>query len=666
MNLITTQERKETKEPTIPRFSESYMDVAADPHEDFYRFSVGEWLKTNPIPEDKATWSSFDELQDWNLNLLKNMLEDSSSRSQDRGSVNQLVGDFYKSAMNTENINALSFKPIISELKHAQNLTKDPENPARLLAELRLAGIETFFSVYSKADKKNSSIYAVYLDQGGLSLPDREYYLSDIFSEIRNAYRDHLARMFVLLGENETQSRKLAEDILKVETELARSSRTRTDLRDEERNYNRVKWSELISKFPSLHLPTFLQVLGVPQVEYVVIGQPEFFDAVDKIISEQPIEHLQSYLRWRVLHAYAPYLHAAVENEDFDFFHRKLLGQQQPEERWKIATRVIDELLGEALGKLYVERHFPPEAKRRMALMIDDIREVFRDRLKHLPWMTEATRKQALAKFEKFTVKIGHPDNFRDYSSITIDPKDYAGNFRRAAEFEIRRQAGRVGKQVDKSEWFMSPPTVNAYYSPTENEIVFPAGILQPPFFDTSLDDAVNYGGIGSVIAHEITHGYDDQGRRFDADGNLRDWWTLDDEKEFLSRAKNVVELYGSKEPLPAMHINGELTLGENIADLGGVSLAYEALQRRLTKEPGKRTKINGLTPEQRFFVAWAQIWRQNIREQELRRRLTVDPHAPDKYRGTLPAINHTAFDAAFPYGGKEGRKQATRIISVW
>jgi putative endopeptidase len=663
--MITTQETSKTKEPKIPRFSESYMDIKANPREEFYRFSVGEWIRTNHIPEDKATWSSFDELQEWNMYLLKSILEDSSSRSAEPRSVIKLVGEFYKSAMNTEHINELGFSPIIEDLARAQKVTKGEEDFARFMAELRLAGVETFFSTYSRADKKNSSIYALYLDQGGLSLPDREYYLSDSFAEMRNAYYNHLARMFMLLNETEEESKKCADDVLKLETDLAKKSRSRADLRDEEKNYNRISWSDLSMKFPSLHLASYLEALGVPQVEFVVIGQPEFFTAADKIISDQTIEQLRTYLRWRILHVCAPYLQSTVEKEDFDFFHRKLVGQREPEARWKIATRVIDELLGEALGRLYVEKHFPPEAKRRMALMIDDIHEVFRDRLDHLPWMTETTRRQALAKFEKFAVKIGHPDNFRDYSSVTVDPKDYAGNVRRGKEFEMRRQANRVGKSVDRSEWFMSPPTVNAYYSPTENEIVFPAGILQPPFFDVSLDDAVNYGGIGGVIAHEITHGYDDQGRRFDAEGNLRDWWTPDDEKEFLSKAKKVVELYDAQEPLPGMHVNGELTLGENIADLGGVSLAFEALQRRLTKEPAKRAKINGLTPEQRFFVAWAQIWRQNIREEELKRRLTIDPHAPDKYRGTLPAINHPGFDDAFPLV-REKSKESDLKVTVW
>ncbi|MDH2901959.1 MAG: M13 family metallopeptidase [archaeon] len=662
--MIAAQEIGKINEPKIPRFSESYMDTSANPREEFYRYSSGEWIRTNEIPEDKSHWTAFDELHEWNLYLLRSILEEASKSSEQRESVKQLVGQFFQSAMNTQRIDELGFNPILNELMGTQKVAEG-EDFSRFLAELRLGGVETFFSTYSTADKKNSSIYALYLDQGGLSLPDREYYLSDSFSEIRNAYRDHVMRMFILLGETEEESKKLSQNVFSLETELAKNSRARADLRDEEKNYNKISLTDLSTRLPSLHIPVFLESLGVPLIENVVIGQPEFLDAVGRIISEKPIEQLRTYLRWRVLHTYAPYLHSRVEKEDFDFFRRKLVGQQEPEARWKIATTVIDEFLGEALGKLYVEKHFPPEARTRMALMVDDIREVFRERLSRLPWMTEATKEQALVKFEKFTVKIGYPDHFRDYSSVAIDPDDYVGNVRRAAEFEVRRKANRVGKAVDKSEWYMSPPTVNAYYSPTENEIVFPAGILQPPYFDVSLDDAVNYGGIGGVIAHEVTHGYDDQGRKFDAQGNLRDWWTPDDEKEFVSRARAVVELYSSQEPLPGMHVNGELTLGENIADFGGVSLAFEALQRRLTKEPAKREKINGLTPEQRFFVAWAQIWRENIREQELRRRLTIDPHSPSRYRGTLPAINHPAFDKAFPTT-IEGKETSNHKITVW
>ena len=592
--------------------------------------------------------------------ILENCINNPSTNLE------RFVGDFYKSAMNTERVNEHGLEPIVPLLQRVKQ-TNTKGDLSRCVGILRRSGVDSFFASYSTADKKKSSTYALYLEQGGLSLPDKECYLSESFSKIRESYENHLVRMFTLSGEgDESNTKKLAKEVMKIETELAKASRSRADLRDEEKNYNKVLSSTLREKFPSINFPTILSILEVPSVDYIVIGQPEFFLALDRIIRESSLQGLQAYLSWRVVHAFAPYLDSKMEHEDFDFFHRILLGQYEPEVRWKLATKAIDELVGEALGKLYVDRQFPPESKRRVSSLIDDIRSVFKARLARLPWMTEETRKQAIAKFERFTVKIGHPDRFREYGSINIDPDDYAGNVKRAMEFEVRRQTTRVGAPVDKGEWLMTHPTVNAYFTPTENQIVFPAGILQPPYFDVTLDDAVNYGAIGAVIAHEITHGYDDQGRRFDAEGNLRDWWAVDDAKEFKTRARAVVELYSAQSPLPGIHVNGELTLGENIADFGGVSLAYEALERRLAEEPSKRQILDGLSPEERFFIAWAQIWRENIREEEMRRRLTIDPHSPMKYRATLPVINHPSFEQAFPLDAKSSKDAIRPKVTIW
>jgi putative endopeptidase len=663
--LAIQDSSKGDKEHRVPRFSTSYMDVSVDPHEDFYRYSVGKWLDENPVPEDKTRWASFNELYERNLLLLKSILEDcASDTSAQNGSTRRLIGDFYKSAMDTKRIEELGFIPIDPILHSIKGLRRGTEL-GRFLALLRTNGINAFFVTYSAADKKNSREYAFYLDQGGLSLPDREYYLSDSFSSVREAYRIHIARMFALAGESEEEGKHLAGIVLRMETELAKASRSRTDLRDETRNYNRISVSDLGSKFPSSDLAEFLKTSSVPASEFVLMGQPEFFDRLEALLSEESLDNLGVFLRWKVLHGCAPHLHSSLENEDFHFFHRKLLGQAEPEPRWKRATRIIDDLLGEALGSVYVERFFPPEAKRSAALMIDDLREVFKDRLANLAWMTEATKKEALAKFARFRVKIGYPENFRDYSSIRIEPDDYLGNIFRSSEFEALRHSKRVGREVDWSEWLMTPPTVDAYFHPMENTINFPAGILQPPFFDMTLDDAVNYGSIGSVIGHEITHGYDDQGRRFDSEGNLRDWWTREDEEGFEKRASAVVELYDSQFPFPDAHVNGKLTLGENIADFGGVSLALEALERRLQKEPIKRKIIDGLTPEQRFFIAYSQIWRANVRDEEARRLLTIDPHSPMRYRGLLPAVNHPGFDLAFP-PKSSGLDRKEPKVAVW
>jgi len=381
------------------------------------------------------------------------------------------------------------------------------------------------------------------------------------------------------------------------------------------------------------------------------VRQPEFFTSLDKLLTERPLSEWQTYLRWHLLHSSAPYLQAAVEEENFNFYGKVLSGQQEQEPRWQRAARVIDGQLGEALGQLFVEKHFPPTALARMTALVENLKAVLRDRLNKLDWMTEATRVKALAKFERFTQKIGHPDKFRDYSSVEIRPDDYLGNVRRAEVFESHRQLTRVGKPVDLTEWHMTPETVNAYFNPSQNEIVFPAGILQPPFFDIEMDDAVNYGAIGVVIGHEMTHGYDDQGRKYDADGNLNDWWTADDAKAFDARAQKVVDQYSAYEPLPGLHVNGKLTLGENIADLGGTSIAFEALQRALAKDPSKRKVVDGFTTEQRFFISLSQIWRINCREAEIRRLVTVDPHSPGQFRAIGPHVNLQAFYDAFKIG---------------
>ncbi len=369
---------------------------------------------------------------------------------------------------------------------------------------------------------------------------------------------------------------------------------------------------------------------------------------MEKLLLEHPLEDWKVYLRWCVLHDCAPFLHGELEQENFAFFGKVLSGQEQQEPRWKRAARTVDRSIGEALGKLYVEKHFPPEAQARMAELVSNLKSVFRERLQKIDWMSEATREKALAKFDRFTEKIGHPVKFRDYSSVQIVRHDCLGNVLRAASFETRRQYARVGGQVDKTEWHMTPITVNAYFNPSQNEIVFPAGILQPPFFELTADDAVNYGAIGVVIGHEMTHGYDDEGRKFDAEGNLHDWWTKADSEAFEGRAQKIVDEYNAFEPLPGLHVNGKLTLGENIADLGGVTVAYEALQRTLAKDPAKRGKIDGLTPEQRFFISFAQVWRTNIREAEQRRLVTVDPHSPGRFRAVGPLLNFQPFYDAF------------------
>jgi putative endopeptidase len=634
-------------EPAIPAFSVSYMDRAVSPATDFYSFADGQWVKDNPIPADKARWGGFTQLAERNSYLIHGLLEDAAASAAPRGTPRREAGDFYVSAMDTNRLEKLRFEPIAGDLKRIDRLTSMREL-FRLLARFHDEGLGSLFAAGVDADAKHSSIYALELHQGGLSLPDRDYYLKEKFAAQRQAYREHAAKMFALLGEPPDRAAADAGIVLDLETALAQASRPREDLRDPDKNYNKFTKAELSAKNPDMSWQVYLSDRGLAGITYAIVGQPEFFEAVDKLLASRPLSDWKVYLRWHVLHAAAPFLCRDAGEENFNFFGKVLSGQLEQEPRWERASRTLNVSIGEAVGQLYVEKHFPPQAKARMNELVDNLKSVFLDHLEKVNWMTEATRAKALAKFARFTQKIGYPDKFRDYSSIKITRDDYLGNVRRAAAFEERRETARVGKPVDRTEWGMTPPTVNAYFNPSQNEIVFPAGILQPPFFDVTQDDAVNYGAIGVVIGHEITHGYDDQGRKFDADGNLNPWWTDADAKEFEARAQKVVEEYNAFEPLPGVHVNGKLTLGENLADLGGVSIAYDALERVLARDPSKRKTVDGYTPEQRFFISFAQVWRTNIRDAEARRLVLTDPHSPGRFRSFGPLVNYQEFFDAF------------------
>jgi putative endopeptidase len=636
------------KEPKVPCFSIDYMDKSINPGTDFYHYANGNWVKNNPVPADKARWGSFSELAELNQFRLHSILEEALKDKQaSPGTPKREVGDFFASAMNTGQLERLKFEPIKKELEAIDSI-KSTDDLFKVLAKFHKEGIGGIFDTDVEPDAKNSAIYAFQLGQGGLSLPDRDYYLTPAFASQKAAYLEHLKKMFELLGESSTAAAKHALTVLSLETELAKDSRSRVDLRDPIKNYNKTSTVDLISANKSLPWKLYLSDRSLDNLPYAVVGQPEFFAAVDKLIKDKPLEDWKIYLRWHVLHSAAPFLHEAVENENFNFFGKILSGQEKQEPRWKRSSKVIDRSIGEALGQLYVEKYFPPSARARMSELVGNLREVFADRLKKVDWMSEQTREKAQSKFDRFVQKIGYPDKFRDYSSISIKPDDYLGNVRRADAFEVHRRDRRIGEPVDRSEWEMTPPTVNAYFNPLMNEIVFPAGILQPPFFDLTADDAVNYGAIGAVIGHEITHGYDDQGRHYDANGNLTEWWTEKDAQEFEKRAQKVVDEYNAFEPLPNLHVNGKLTLGENIADLGGVTISYDAMERALAKDPAKRKNIDGFTPEQRFFLSFGQIWRINIRDTEQKRLITVDPHSPGAFRAVGPLMNVQEFYDAF------------------
>ncbi len=625
-------------------FSTKYMDLSKDPFNDFYLYSTGRWIKKHPVPPDKSRFGSFNQLEDKNNEVLRKIIEASSDK---KGSVEKKVNDLYTSFMDTKTVEKLRFKPIEGLMNEVDNV-KDIHDLNRYLQETGKKGMKFFFDFGSSEDKKDSSIYSFYLGQGGLSLPDKDYYLGKQHTKILEEFKSHIKRMFSLYGLNKSEIELCSDAVIGIETYLANASRSKVELRDEVKNYNRVNFKDIQSKFKNIDINSFYSNLDAPKVKFLVFGQPEFFGKVERITDNFSLDQIKRFLKWKLLSGSAAALHSEIDEENFDFFGRKLLGIKKHEPRWKRAIYLIEATIGEAIGELYVKETFSPEARKKAKELVEDIKEIFKDRLKNLTWMSKETKKEAIKKFSMLNVKIGHPEKFRDYSSIKIDKGDLFGNITRCAEFEVKRQAHRVGESVDKTEWLMTPAEVNAYYNPSQNELVFPAGILQPPFFDPKMDAAVNYGGIGGVIAHEITHGYDDQGRLYDGLGTLKEWWTPLDSKKFKNLAHKVSKFYSSLEILPGLKVNGDLTLGENIADLGAVAIAYDALGRYLSRHGEQNTRIDGFTQTQRFYIAWAQVWKENITDGGIKLQVMVDPHSPGKVRGSIPAITHPEFQKTF------------------
>ncbi|MCA1660260.1 MAG: M13 family metallopeptidase, partial [Verrucomicrobiaceae bacterium] len=530
--------------------------------------------------------------------------------------------------------------------------------------------VNAFFLFSSGPDDKNASMNISQAYQGGLGLPDRDYYLKDDLKskQLRDGYVEHIGQMFTLLGQPNNTALDHAKKVLAFETELAKPARARVELRDPLKNYNKMTVAELQKLTPDWKWADYFKGIGLAQSGDVNVGQPDFFKAANELFKTASIDDWKAYLRWQLLNAVASELSNDFVEENFRFYGTSLTGAKKLKERWKRVVETIDAEMGEALGKLYVAEHFPPESKARMIELVKNVQEAMADSIKTRTWMDEPTKQEALKKLAAFRVKIGYPDKWRDYSALKIDRGPYVLNAIRGAVFEVERQLKKIGKPVDKDEWGMSPPTVNAYYNPNLNEIVFPAGILQPPFFHPKADDPINYGGIGAVIAHEISHGFDDQGRQFDAVGNLRDWWTEQSAAKYKEQADRIVQQYEEYEPMQGMKINGRLTLGENIADDGGVKLAFAALKKALAKnEEAAQQKIDGFTPEQRFFMGWAQVWRNNIRDEDLRRRLITDPHSPGKYRCNGPLSNTPEFQKAFNIpDGSPMVRPPDKIVSIW
>ncbi len=648
-------------------FSPDNMDLSVDPRVDFAKFAAGGWYNKFVMPADKSRFGAFDTLEQNNWTNLKAILDEVSAQQHAPGSVEQKVGDFFATAMDTTAIDAAGLAPIEADLARIAAI-QNMEDLARVVGQMRRVGSGGLFGQFVFADQKQSDINALYVSQGGMSLPSRDYYFVEGFAKQREQFKEHVAKMFVLAGAAADAAAAGAESILSLETAMAENAKTPVELRDRLANYNRMSVDEFAASLSALPVRLLFREAGLKEgaTDYVIVGQPKFIAGLNQLLTGRSIDDWKTYLRYRLLISAAPALASPFEAEQFRFYSTVLRGTPQMEPRWQRAARSTDGALGEALGQLYVARHYPPEAKARMDEMITNIKAVMRDRLTTLEWMSPATREKAQAKFARFVARIGYTEKWRDYSTVSITRDSYFANLRAAVQFEVQRNNNKLGLPVDKSEWGMTPPTVNAYFQPTANQIVFPAGILQPPFFDFTKDDAVNYGMIGGVIGHEITHGFDDQGRRYDAEGNLTDWWTAEDAAQFQARAQKLIDQYSSYEALPGLKVNGALSLGENIADLGGVSIAFEAFQRSLAGKPAPAA-IDGFTAEQRFFISWAQGWRTAYREDAMRRQVMVGPHAPGQFRAVGPLVNFQPFFDAF--GIKEGdpmwRKHEDRA-KIW
>jgi endothelin-converting enzyme/putative endopeptidase len=621
------------------------MDQTVDPCNDFYTYSCGGWIKKNPIPPDQSRWSVYSKMADDNKLILRDILESAAAPNPSRSAVSQKIGDYYAACMDEKTIEAAGAMPLKGGLDQIAKL-HSKQDIGDVVAAMVNDGM--LFEFGSDQDFKNSSQVIAEADQGGLGLPDRDYYLkTDAKSEeLRRAYVAHVRQMFELLGDKPAVAATEAQSVMRIETALAKGSLTRVERRDPDKLYHKMTRQQLEALSPSFHWNSYFTKVGLPVLQSLNVTSPDFFKALSGELETEDLGSWKAYLRWHLVNANAPYLSSAFINADFDFNQKALRGAQEVEPRWKRCVSNADNDLGEALGQAYVERTFSPEAKQRALKMVKEIEDAMGRDIEALPWMTPVTKQHAQEKLHAVAEKIGYPDKWRDYSALTIARGDEMGNVLRAREFEFRRQLAKIGKPVDRGEWQMTPPTVDAYYDAQKNNINFPAGILQPPVFDPDSDDAPNYGDTGSTIGHELTHGFDDEGRRFDAQGNLREWWTPEDAQQFEKRASCISDQYSQYVIVDDIKINGKLTLGEDVADLGGLILAYMAWQNE-TKDQ-KLEPIDGFTPEQRFFIGYGQSWCSSVRDETKRLNATVNPHSPNEYRTNGVVSNLPEFQQAF------------------
>jgi len=645
-------------------FEPADMDTSASACRDFYRYAVGGWLQKNPVPADYPSWGAFNELAERNREALHQILERLAKSQAPAGSDERKLGDFYGTCMDEASIEAQGARPLANELHRIAAVATLPQLEAEI-ARLQTFGVNAAFQVGSEQDRKDSESVISTAAQGGLGLPERDYYTkTDKESKaLRAKYVSHVARLFALAGEKKTAASAHAKTVLAFETKLALASMTPAEQRDPIATFNKMGAAELSKLTPNFSWSSYFKAIGAPEKTAVNVQQPKFFQTFSRQLTAEPLSTWKTYLKWQLLSAAAPYLSKAFVDEDFDFNERTLQGTQQILPRWKRCVSATDQALGFALGRLYVAQYFPPESKVRMDQLVQNLIAALSEDLASLPWMGEATRKAALQKLSAFTPKIGYPDKWRDYSALAVAREAYVSNVMAGTLFEFHRDLAKIGKPVDRTEWGMTPPTVNAYYNPLKNEIVFPAGILQPPFFDGKADDGLNYGAIGAVIGHEMTHGFDDQGRKFDAKGNLTDWWTKDDAAQYEARAACVEKQFSGYEVEPGLHEKGQLVLGESIADLGGLSIAYRAMRKALEGKP-EPAPIDGLTADQRFFLGWARVWATNDRPEFARLMVNTNFHPLDRFRAVGPASNMPEFAKAFSCkaGDPMVRAEACRI----
>ncbi|WP_316747367.1 M13 family metallopeptidase [Pedobacter gandavensis] len=640
------------------------MDLTVKPGDDFYQYASGTWIKNNPVPAKETRWGSFNALRDFNINAVKGLVEDAAAdKSAPAGSVKRRVGDFYAAAMDSITIEKLGYTPIKADLEKIKQI-RDLQGILDHAAYLRTTGLASpMFSFYIGQDRKNVNKYMPQLGQGGTSLPDRDYYLKDDSRsvKIREAYDKYMTTLFTLTGYSPAEAKKKAATVMAIEKQLAEAQMPRVEMRDPHKTYNKFTVADFSKSTPQLNWVTMLPKFKVNGQDTILVSTPKFFVSLDGLLKTIPVADWKTYLEWNVLKSSASNLSSPFVNASFAFTQAQT-GQKVQTPRWQRMSQLTDGTVGELLGQLYVAQYFKPDAKVRMTELIANLRKAFEIRINNLDWMSDVTKGKALEKLNAFVPKIGYPDKWKDYEGLTITRTTYLQNLRNAGAWGYNEMVTQLGKPVDRTRFGMTPPTVNAYYSPTMNEIVFPAGILQFPFFDPNADDAVNYGGIGAVIGHEMSHGFDDSGSQYDKDGNLRNWWTAEDKVKFEAKTKALGEQFDAYTVLDTIHVIGKLTMGENIGDLGGLNAAYTAF--KLTKQGQSEDKIDGFTPDQRFFLSWAQVWRGNVLDETAAQLIKTDPHSPGPFRTIGAPVNMDAWYKAFDVkpGDKLYKKPEDRI----